>query len=163
MSPSSIAGVRPCDRCVQIESAKKKADEGRGFLRPDCVLCSPGACGTLGAPAPHASVGYMPGQFGFGLLCDGVVDELPGVVLLGVVVLGVVEGPVELAAFAIAAPPPARIPALPRVRRAARIRFMVSPPPSVLLQGNPTSMRTSCGEPKNCRTGRDRETWSARV
>jgi Zn-dependent membrane protease YugP len=49
----------------------------------------------------------MPGQFGFGLLCDGVVDELPGVILLGVVVLGVVvlgvvAVPVELAAFAIA-------------------------------------------------------------
>jgi hypothetical protein len=67
----------------------------------------------------------MPGQFGFALPCDGVVDEPPGVVVLGVVVLGVVEVPAEFAAFAIAAPPPARIPALPRVRRAARIRFMV--------------------------------------
>jgi hypothetical protein len=66
----------------------------------------------------------MPGQFGFVLPCDGVVDELPGVVVLGVVVLGVVAVPFELAAFAIAAPPPARIPALPRVRRAVRIRFM---------------------------------------
>ena len=49
----------------------------------------------------------MPGQFGFALPCDGVVDEPPGVVVLGVVVLGVVAVPFELAAFAIAAPPPA--------------------------------------------------------
>jgi hypothetical protein len=73
----------------------------------------------------------MPGQFGFVLPCDGVVDELPGVVVLGVVVLGVVvlgvvAVPFELAAFAIAAPPPARIAALPNVRRAIRIRFMAS-------------------------------------
>jgi hypothetical protein len=73
----------------------------------------------------------MPGQFGFALPCDGVVDEPPGVVALGavvfgVVVLGVVAVPFELAAFAIAAPPPARIPALPSVRRAIRIRFMAS-------------------------------------
>jgi hypothetical protein len=64
----------------------------------------------------------MPGQFGSELLCDGVVVEPPGVVVLGVVVLGVVVGvvavPLELAALAIAAPPPARIPALPSVRRA---------------------------------------------
>jgi hypothetical protein len=76
----------------------------------------------------------MPGQFGFALPCDGVVDEPPGVVVLGVVVLGVVvlgvvvlgvvAAPFELAAFAIAAPPPARIAALPNVRRAIRIRFM---------------------------------------
>jgi hypothetical protein len=66
----------------------------------------------------------MPGQFGFELPCDGVVDEPPGVVVLGVVVLGVVAVPFELAAFAIAAPPPARIPALPKVRRASWIRFM---------------------------------------
>jgi hypothetical protein len=71
-------------------------------------------------------MGYMPGQFGFVLPCDGVVDELPGVVVLGVVVLGVVAVPFELAAFAIAAPPPARIAALPNVRRAFRIRFMAS-------------------------------------
>jgi hypothetical protein len=68
----------------------------------------------------------MPGQFGFALPCDGVVDEPSGVVVLGVVVLGVVAVPFELAAFAIAAPPPARIPALPSVRRAIRIRFMAS-------------------------------------
>jgi hypothetical protein len=75
----------------------------------------------------------MPGQFGFVLPCDGVVDELPGVVVLGVgvgvlgvVVLGVVAVPFELAAFAIAAPPPARIAALPNVRRDIRIRFMAS-------------------------------------
>jgi hypothetical protein len=63
----------------------------------------------------------MPGQFGFALPCDGVVDEPPSVVVLGVVAV-----PFELAAFAIAAPPPARIPALPNVRRAIRIRFMAS-------------------------------------
>jgi hypothetical protein len=74
-----------------------------------------------------ALVGYMPGQFGFGLLGDGVVDELPGVVVLGVVVLGgVVAVPFELAAFAIAAPPPARIATLPNVSSAIRIRFIVS-------------------------------------
>jgi hypothetical protein len=73
----------------------------------------------------------MPGQFGFELLCDGVVDDPPGVVVVwvvavavGVVVVGVVAVPLGLAAFAIAAPPPARIPALPRVRRAVRIRFI---------------------------------------
>jgi hypothetical protein len=53
-----------------------------------------------------------------------VVDESPGVVALGVVVLGVVVVPFELAAFASAAPPPARIPALPTVRTTTRIRFM---------------------------------------
>ena len=68
----------------------------------------------------------MPGQFGFALPCDGVVDEPPGVAVLGVVVLGVVAVPFELAAFAIAAPPPAKIPALPNVRRAIRIRFIAS-------------------------------------
>jgi hypothetical protein len=93
----------------------------------------------------------MPGQFGFALPCDGVVDEPPGVVVLGVVAV-----PFELAAFAIAAPPPARIPALPSVRRAICIRFMASTSSylRVWLQGNPTSMRTACGEPKNCRQWR---------
>jgi len=89
----------------------------------------------------------MPGQFGFEPPCDGVVDEPPGVVELGVVVvvLGVVAVPLELAAFAIAAPPPARIPALPRVRRAIRVRFMAftSSSPSGLKQRNPASMRTA--------------------
>jgi hypothetical protein len=73
----------------------------------------------------------MPGQFGFELPCDGVVDEPPGAVVLGVVVvgivvvvLGVVAVLLELAALAIAAPPPARIPAVPRARRTVRSRFV---------------------------------------
>jgi hypothetical protein len=59
------------------------------------------------------------------LPCDGVV----GVVV--VPVLGVVVDPefvvvpeLELAALAIAAPPPAMIPTAPRVTRAIRSRFM---------------------------------------
>lgn len=50
------------------------------------------------------------------LSCDGVVV---------VPVLGVVVDPeLELAAFAIAAPPPAMIPTAPSVTRAIRSRFM---------------------------------------
>lgn len=65
------------------------------------------------------------------LLWDGVVDDpLFGVVVepeLGVVVepeFVVVPELVELAAFAIAAPPPAMIPIVPSVKRAIRSRFM---------------------------------------
>jgi hypothetical protein len=101
----------------------------------------------------------MPGQFGCGVPCDGVVDDplgvvALGVVVVGVVVLGVVAVPLELAAFAIAAPPPARIPALPTVRRAIRIRFMASTSSYFgSMQRNPTSMRAACAESKNSARG----------
>jgi hypothetical protein len=57
------------------------------------------------------------------LLWDGVVDDP----LFGVVVVPefvVVPELVELAAFAIAAPPPAMTPIVPSVTRAIRSRFM---------------------------------------
>jgi hypothetical protein len=56
-------------------------------------------------------------------VCDGVVDDP----LFGVVVVPefvVVPELVELAAFAIAAPPPTMIPIVPSVTRAIRSRFM---------------------------------------
>jgi hypothetical protein len=56
-----------------------------------------------------------------GVVVDGVVVD--GVVVVGIVAVFVVDEPD--AAFAIAAPPPARTPAAPRVRSATRRRFMV--------------------------------------
>src|SRR4051794_33627015 len=92
--------------------------------------------------------------------CDGVVVvPVPGVVVDPEFV---VVPELELAALAIAAPPPAMIPTVPRVTRAIRSRFMAftSFRRFGLRQAKTSRLRRACAGPKSfprlSRASRDR-------